>query len=410
MQTATPVTPTKKDIRKRCESCSKKFTPQRTTQKYCSSDCRVSGNNSTRRTMIKRDYTVPISAPFCCYMIRECQRAGTVQILAEHTVESLTELYHLHTYRYRANMFKSFDDDHQNSYQLSHIIPVHGTNQLGLLHAENLVVALASENKQHGAKWFGYGKGIPRTSIRSKWDVQPNTSREDVFKLMTKIVGTVKLTQFAKAVKLKPSKRQEHIEYLSAELKIDMPEHATHLKALSNKSTTTQALGAIVAELKGKKVSTFKRECDYFSPFRVFRDELFRCTKYRPDLTDVHALLCEVTAIEWARHHEEPKLQSWEVAALFDILHGREVSHFIELLADMKARHMAWSTDLILKYEPRAFNFTFDPTDSAVPTIQPISVYQSFADELDFVSDEVVPVLLPWMAGTYQEANLTASF
>lgn len=394
MTKATPAVTTKKDNRLRCGRCDKKFTPKRSNQKYCSSDCRVNGNSS-KRTSAKKQYEIPRSAPFCLWLLQECRRAGHVQILSGHTEQSLMELYKLHAYTSKVNMHKAVTDD--TGYHKSHIIPVQGPRLMGLLHAENLVIATAMDNKQHGIKHFGYGRGIERHMLNDRWSV-PKTgmTNETLFGLILEVVGKEKYERFAKAAKLKPSPRMAHIKYLESVLHDDNPDHKEHLKALRSKGTTTRALGTIVATLKGKKVNAFKMECDYFSPFRVYKEEALRLSRYRPELAVLHEMLKEIELIQYSRTLEEPRLEPWETAALFDILHGRELSDFDGLLSDMRERHVQWSKELIQKYDPHAFDFSlFDGVMDLDETTEPkaIKVYGSFVDELDEVTDTPVPVM-----------------
>lgn len=395
MTKATTAATTKRDNRDRCKRCDKKFTPKRSNQKYCNSQCRVS-SNSTKRSSAKKPYEVPLDAPFCKWLIRECRRAGHAQIMSGHTEQSLMDLYKLHAFTSKVNMYRTVSDN--SGYHKSHIVPVQGSRVMGLLHAENLVVSTAADNKRHGVNHYGYGKGIERRMLNPSWAVpQWGMTNETVFGLILEVVGREKFERFARKAKLTPSQRTAHIEFLTTVLRDDNPEHQEHLKALRSSDTKTHVLGAIVATLKGNKVSTFKMDCDHFTAFRVFKEESLRMSNYRPELAELHRMLQKIELAEHSRTLEEPKLKAWESAAIFDILHGRELSDFEEVLSDMQERHVKWSKELILKYDPAAFTFgLFDGVMDQKPEMIPkrIGMFTSFVDELDDRIENLVPVLM----------------
>lgn len=385
MKSATPVPNHKKDNRIYCPICRKQFRPKTSRQKYCSVVC-----SKKKAPLAKPAYVIPRSAPFCQYLIREVRRAGLVQILEGHTVESLTELYKMATYRFKANQYSYVDEDpdgYQFLYQLSHIAPVVGTSQLGLLHPENLVVSLTHQNRQHGTKHFGHGRSISRTAILPKWRVDPKASNDQIFEMILQLIGRAKFETFAKAVKLKPSKRQQHIDTLLTLLHKSNPEHEAHFKVMNDKATTTQALGALVQILKGKDPSSFKFKPDVVYPFRVYKDETIRLARYRPELQPLADMLTEISDFMWATYKDEYFLQSWECSALFDVLHGKPVSQYQEVFDDMFEGIMDIHSTAFLKH-------TYKPSVIVEAPVTLLGTFTSLVDELDQPQGYSVPVLI----------------
>ncbi|KFE54999.1 hypothetical protein IV02_02970 [Pseudomonas syringae] len=304
-----------------------------------------------------------------------------------HTVESLTELYKMVIYRFKANQYSYVDEDPDGFpflYQLSHIVPVIGTSQLGLLHPENLVISLTHQNRQHGTKHFGGGKGIPRTAILPKYRVDPKATNSQVFEMILSVVGEAEFIAFAKAVKLQPSKKQQHISTLLTLLDKSNPEHQDHFKLLSDKTATTQALGALVQLLKGKTASGYKFTPDVVYPFRVYRDETIRLAKYRPELQPLADMLTEISDFMWAKYKDDYFLQSWECSALFDVLHGKPVSQYQEVFNDMFEGIMDVQSTAFLKYTSPV------TVEAPVPVL---GAFSSFADTLDEQTPYIVPTL-----------------
>jgi len=382
MKTATPAATHRKDNRIRCETCRKQFRPKTTRQKYCNVAC-----SKKKAPAAKPAYVIPRSAPFVKYLIREVRRAGFAQIMEGHTVESLTELYKMVAYRFKANKYRFIDDnedDYPFVYSLSHIVPVVGHAELGLLHPQNLVVSLTSQNRQHGTKCFGQGKSIPRTAILPKYRVDPKATNSQVFEMILSVIGKAKFIAFAKAVKLQPSKKQQHISTLLTLLDKSNPEHQAHFKLLTDKTATTQALGALVQLLKGKTASSYKFTPDVMYPFRVYKDETIRLAKYRPELQPLADMLTEISDFMWEHYRDDYFLQSWECSALFDVLHGMPVSQYQEVFNDMFEGIMDVQSTAFLKYT--------SPVIAEAPvTVQGAS--SSFADTLDEEATYIVPTL-----------------
>jgi hypothetical protein len=131
------------------------------------------------------------SSVFGRYLLKEIRRAGTVEILYGHTVESLKELVAL---RRRCTAQSGYDNgEPRRAYELSHVWPVIATHSLGLLDAGNLVIAPMEFNRKHGQSFpvTGFqGKSTLRASLRPEWKVKDDMETLEVIKLIRRYLGS----------------------------------------------------------------------------------------------------------------------------------------------------------------------------------------------------------------------------
>lgn len=105
-----------------CAVCATEFTTSQIKAKYCP-DCRGKAkhqNQKDRRqkTAEKRIVKLPASEEWL-WVAREVRRAGTVECLHSHTIETLEQLFELRNYKY-----KTYDFDFEkkrSKFHLCHI-------------------------------------------------------------------------------------------------------------------------------------------------------------------------------------------------------------------------------------------------------------------------------------------------
>ncbi|WP_139134059.1 MULTISPECIES: hypothetical protein [Pseudomonadaceae] len=184
---------TKSTKRKRtCHHCKSKYTPSRTDQKYCSDTCRYSARtekqSKTNQKKIERRVSRLRRTGFGQYLVRECMRAGSVQILTGHTPDTLHELDNLRTSCFISNGVSLSGELHK-AYELSHICPVNGHSIVGLLHPHNLVIASKSFNRERGKRYMGGGKWVERKSLSPQWQVDTETAVSQVYTKIERFLG-----------------------------------------------------------------------------------------------------------------------------------------------------------------------------------------------------------------------------
>jgi hypothetical protein len=166
------VAPSKKQIKRQptCPHCKARFRTTSAVKVYCTPQCQKEATKKKRR--VSRVSRASNSA-FLYHLAFECERAGTLQILTGHTVQSLVALYEVYKLRLKANKYGESKD-----FDISHIQPVQGYDSVGLYHPQNLVVAPAKLNRAHGVKHFGHGLSISRRALVSKHSVEKGASRK----------------------------------------------------------------------------------------------------------------------------------------------------------------------------------------------------------------------------------------
>ncbi len=157
-----------------CHHCKSSYIPSRSDQKFCSDACRYKAKSEKQskanRKKLERRVSRLRRTGFGQYLVRECIRAGTVQILTGHTPETLHELAKLRTDCFIYNGV-SLDGELFKAYELSHICPVNGHSIVGLLHPHNLVIASKAFNRSRSKRYMGGGKWIERNKLLPQWRV-----------------------------------------------------------------------------------------------------------------------------------------------------------------------------------------------------------------------------------------------
>jgi hypothetical protein len=380
-----------------CPHCKKRFRTTSTLKAYCTPACQKDANKQKRRiTQLDR----ASDSAFLYVLAAEAERAGTLQILQDHNVASLTGLHTLYKRYLRANEYGDTRD-----YAMSHIAPVKGQSAIGMFHADNLVIAPSGMNRSHHTKHFGHGLSIPRAKLESRYMVHKGDSRSSTVARIIQYLGEGVITEFAKAVKLQPSTRHKTLSWLHDHLDPDVPEHAEHLTRLDGMSS--KALTMLKATLQGKDGKGFKLMTQDVRPLDIFAAELQRHAVIRPDLEPLAVFIIECT--QTVNHREPFILESSLLPDLFAVLHGKELVDVADTLVPA-LQHMATLGKITLG------KLTLDVPASAPVVVIPVLVapavtpavpvrvlktFTSFADELDGDVQETAPVLLQGHTATY---------
>ncbi|MGH9916654.1 MAG: hypothetical protein ACRD63_15355, partial [Pyrinomonadaceae bacterium] len=202
--------------------CKKRFRPSVTTAIFCTRTCKDKCSNKSRR---KDPIEKAMKCAFFYYLARECMRAGTLEILRGHTVETLSALHEL----YKANMrYNGYGD--RNDYELSHIAPVKGHAFIGLLYADNLVPAPKALNRSHGTKYFGHGLSVSRATLNTKHAVDKEIEEQsEVVARVLAYLGKTVVAETIKACKIKPTQRCQLTQWIANHYNESNPEHVAAL-------------------------------------------------------------------------------------------------------------------------------------------------------------------------------------
>ena len=336
-------------------------------------------------------------------MAYECERAGTLQILTGHTVESLVALYDVYKLKLKANRYGETKD-----YEISHIHPVQSdSDAIGLFHPENLVVVPTKLNREHGTQHYGHGLSINRTALVSKHSVEKGAPRKQTVQRIIAFLGADVVAEAVKIAKIQPTQRHKVLSWLHDHLDPAVPEQRAHLDNLDD--MTTIALTGLKATLEGRESSGFTIKTTIFTPFDVMSQELERQAQYRPELTEVLDVICKRVSAFTAYHMSRTTLNEEEAQAVFDVLHGKPVEAIRDVLTEFVERRTSIidNGERIPPHKPIVFKAQLPVR--VVATVQsPVSVAadaRSFADCLDGEGQDDVPALLP-LSELYQVAPL----
>lgn len=327
-------TNTKKDTRKICTVCKKKYQPQHKAMKTCSEECKLARRNkSVRNGARKKRELKPLqmSNAFIRLLLRHAKQAGTVQIVQGIISEQLTELHEMHKLHQRANSTSSaaFGD-----FQFSHVYPVKGQKHTGKFVPVNLVVASAGLNRSFKSTHLGGGAFIHFTDKSSKWDVQAGMSDRDIMELMIECITLPVWEAFTKVTKLPASTRQAHLDTLGTLLDPSNPDHAEYLKVMNTPGISTQDLKSLVEAVTGKELFQVSTVC-YVSRMVVLILEMKRMSAYRPELLPVLNVLEQVEQMSSHFAHDSFAITEFDEGLFFDILHGKAVTETtMEVLDD----------------------------------------------------------------------------
>lgn len=345
-----------------CKHCKKRFTTTSNTAIYCNRTCKDKSANKK----VKKDPMEKASkTAFFYYLAGECLRAGTLEILRGHTVESLSALHTL----YKSNMrYNGYGD--RNEYELSHIAPVKGHDIIGLLYAENLVSAPKGLNRAHGTKYYGHGKSIHRLTLDSKHNVDKRFDKaSEVVARVLKYLGKDVVLATIKECKIKPTQRSQLTEWICNHHDSSNADHLAALPDISKiDDLKTKELQHVKAAMLGEETGEYFT-CQASRQEVVFCQELTRLSAYRPELEVYAYALTEALATQtessslFTLHHGR---------MLFDVMHGKSIAVMADTLEMVIGENTAHSfityTDNatnLPRYAVDAFQYVQNPLAGA---------------------------------------------
>lgn len=158
-----------------------KLSKQWSNQKYCSTRCRkvAFSRKKTRHTRIEQRKANLLQNDEALYIIGQCRRAQTVQILTGHTLKSFTRTM---------NFIKNRE---KGSVERCHIAPVNGASSVGLLHHKNLFYGGIHQNRLFGSNYYSGGLSIDRNKLKKEWRVNSQMSNNDILIMIEKFLGGI---------------------------------------------------------------------------------------------------------------------------------------------------------------------------------------------------------------------------
>lgn len=381
--------------------CRRRFRPIVNAAIYCTRTCK----DKTANKKVKKDpMEKALKSAFFYYLARECRRAGTLEILRGHTVQSLCELHNL----YKSNMrYNGYGDS--NEYELSHIAPVKGQDFVGLLYAENLVSTPKALNRAHSTKYYGYGKSIHRLTLDSKHNVDKRFDKEsEVVTSVLKYLGKDVVLATIKACKIKPAQRSQLTEWVFNHYDPSNPDHVAALPDISKiDDLKTKELQHVKDAMLGEEAGEY-----FASPAArqelVFCQELARLSAYRPEL-EVYAYALEeaLTTQTHSNRTEYSLFTLHHAQMLFDVLHGKSIAVMADTLEMVIAENTAHSyvtytnnTNGYYRYHPTVLGSVKNPGGGAQVVHTSLAAFKSSLGQptraIVLASPSQIPCFDPW--------------
>lgn len=255
-------------MKKNCPVCETEIlrkSKQWAKQIYCSTKCRkIAHRKKTAQfTRTEKKRANMLQNDEVLYLVRQCRRAKTVQILYGHTSQSFIETMEIVRLKPKLDV------------NICHISPVKGKNSTGLFHAENLFYGGAHQNKKLGNKQLGRGLSIKNKELLAQWAVSEEHSTNEILLKIEEYLGDIISEYIAKSPIRKSKKAQIARKIIEVEPRRDFDKlmalsHTELLRKWSTLSNTTS-----------RYTFTTKRESKYI----VYIDEISRFISYNRDDT-----------------------------------------------------------------------------------------------------------------------------
>lgn len=248
---------------KYCNALIERGSPQYHKKEYCSQSHQQMAHRKKNLKPLQKNRLKNLSVnKEWLYIVRQCKRAGSVQIMSYHTVASLKQLIEI------------IFNKPKNKMDICHVYPVKGKDGVGLLHPLNIVYGDSDHNKKNGNKAFGdAGYYIERSELKHKWQVTEKMKDKTILRLLEKFLGAV-LTEYVRKYPVKVSGRIKLIDEI---IKLDKNGRYTRDNLTEIPSI---GLSVIKAELFGATINGF-----YFAPKKnrsrilIYLEELSRVAK-----------------------------------------------------------------------------------------------------------------------------------
>lgn len=171
---------------------------QAPNQKYCNVRCKNAAyrKRKSKQSRISQRRSNLIQNDAIIYILRQCIKAKTVQILEGHTLDSFIKLIILISTKYGRKV------------NICHIAPVKGKGSTGLLHDRNIFHAGAYQNKKFRNKYYSGGLKIDNDQLLEKWSVTDKMSNNDVLLKIEEFLGDI-VSDYIAVSPVRKSKRAQ---------------------------------------------------------------------------------------------------------------------------------------------------------------------------------------------------------
>lgn len=399
-------TAVKKTHRRTCQNlqCKSKFSTTDSRKTFCTRECKESSSNTAKRSVT---YEIPKTNHFFIYLTKEVIRSGTLHVLdpLRNSVEALQALYDVVKGRMVANVLSGTELFH-----VAHIAPSSHEYVLGLLCAENLLIAPTVLNKRH-TNTHANKAGV--FMYRADMNIR-NTILSDDTDILDRVIdyiGLGTIIAFCKKSKLTPSQRQQALKKLSKLVDTTNPDHSQFIALLSDSTAKTPQIVAAIEAINGAKEYKAMMKGQRLSESAMLIKELIRHAEFRGELEEFAAIARQYTRANFAHIGLSADAQK----TLFNLLHGYlepEMDDEVDCLKyELRAPERA-ARELVresvirnqVMSERRAAKLKAEAVEKAkriaylkTPSVQwDIAAFE--ADHFDLTDYSVIPYMIPPLA------------
>lgn len=266
-------------MKKHCLACNTVI-PQKSkqwaNQIYCTTKCRKNDHRKKKSSMtrVEQKRANLRQNDETLYLIRQCRRAKTVQILKGHDLDSYIETMNLVRNRPLGDV------------KLCHISPVKGKNTTGLFHCQNLFYGGSYQNRKFGRKYISGGLSISNKKLRKKWAVTETLSNNEILVRIEQYLYDV-IPQY---IECSPVRKSKKVQVVNKLIGVDDSKGFDELMSFSYKK-----LSELWAEASKTKcpVPYLSTESKYLA----YMDSLTRFISYGGERTSILKSLRKIMVI-----------------------------------------------------------------------------------------------------------------
>jgi len=290
--------------------CKKRFRTTDSRKIFCSTECKGRKQTASKR----KEFTIPRSNHFFLYLAKEAKRAGTLAIFDTlvGSVDNLVDLYNVVKLRMTANVMSGKD-----SFHICHVAPIKHETVLGLLNAENLIVAPAYLNRRHSNNHSNKaGVFMYRTDILPKLYIASDEA--GVLDRIFDFIGVDTVVAFCKKAKLTESRRQASLAKLAKLVDRANKDHDKFAAVLDDSNSKTPEIIAAVEAIQNQKEFKPMMKGQTLSDSAMLIKELIRHAEFRCELEEFASIAREYTRSDFTHIGLSRDAQN----TLFDLMHG----------------------------------------------------------------------------------------
>jgi len=231
-------------------------------KKYCTDKCRTTAHDKKKSqiTRTERKRANLRQNDEVLYLVRQCKRAKTVQILNGHNFDSFEETMELVRNRPKGDV------------KLCHIAPVKGKKSTGLLHCQNLFYGGSHQNRKFGKSYISGGLSIRNKKLKKKWSVTEDLSINDILIMIEKYLVDI----IPEYIKTCPVRKSKKVQVVSKIIGLDESKNFDELMLCSYTSLVEE--WAKTSKTK-QPVISYAKESKYIA----YMDSLTRFIRYGGD-------------------------------------------------------------------------------------------------------------------------------